>query len=153
VALAQQPGAVAGVEADPVVADPQPDRAVGQLVDGHRHAAGPGVLGHVGQRLLDDAGQDRLQLRGQPPVQPQGHVDGGSVLPLEPLGVLVQGLGEAAVVEHGRSQGAHQVAQDLGLLAQPLLDALQDLVGALELAITASDPARPSRSASRLRAR
>jgi hypothetical protein len=66
------------------------------------------------------------------------------VLLLEPLGVLAQGLGEAAVVEHGRPQGAHQVAQHPGLLAEPLLDPLQHLVGRLQVLHQplAGDPAQ-----------
>jgi hypothetical protein len=47
--------------------------------------------------------------------------------------VFAQGVGEASVVEHGGPQGAHQPTEHLGLLAQPLLDRFQDLVGALKL--------------------
>jgi len=47
--------------------------------------------------------------------------------------VLAEGLGEAAVVEHGWPQGPHQRAQHPGLVAEPLLDPLQHLVGALEV--------------------
>jgi len=77
--------------------------------------------------------QDRLDLGGQAHLQPEADVDGDPGLLLEPHGVLVQGLAEAAVVEHRRPQRAHQVAQDPRLLAKALLDALQHLVGPLEV--------------------
>jgi hypothetical protein len=95
---------------------------------------GLGVLGHVVQRLLGDPVQDRLDLGRQAGFQPEADVDGDPGLLLEPHGVLAEGLAEAAVVEHGRPQGAHQVAQHPHLLADALLDRLKDLVGPLELA-------------------
>jgi hypothetical protein len=63
VTLPEQLGEIARVEADAIVADPQPGHGVVRLVDRHRHVLGARVLGDIGQRLLDDAVQDRLQLR------------------------------------------------------------------------------------------
>jgi hypothetical protein len=111
------------------------------------------VLGHVGERLLGDAVEHGLELGREPVGQAEVEVDGDPGVLLEALGMLAQGLGEAPVVEHGRPQGAHQAAQHPGLLAEPLLDPLQDLVGPWSSRISPSAASRPRTSLSRLRAR
>ena len=91
------------------------------------------MLGHVVERLLGDPVQDRLDLLGQAHLRPRPTSTAIPVSCSNRVACSPHGLVEAAVVEHGRPQGAHQAAQHPHLLAEALLDPLQHLVGALKV--------------------
>src|SRR6266536_3810659 len=133
-ALADERRRSGQVEADPVVADQQPDAAVG---GGERDVApaGPVVLADVGERLLGDAVQHGLELRrqlaGEIGMDRALHTAGR----LERRPLVVQRVDQAELVERRRAELGHQPPQTVDLAGGLVLEAGQQHVGVGRVAV------------------
>jgi hypothetical protein len=161
VALAEQTAGRDRVEADPVVVDAQPHRAVlGRQRD--RDPGGAGVLAHVVEGLLGDPVQHRLQVGGEPALEAGRDGAGHPAGRLEGPHLVVQGHLQALLVEHGRAQLGHEPAQAgdaggqlvlelgehaLGQLGLATLDASASGSGSLRSAWTSTKRVSPARAA------